>query len=92
MLTDCRILSSKDEKAFAGERELRITLSTLGIGNFALADGTVIAFPESMQLSFDFRRAFQKGAITGLLRPDAVGLGRLAKELARFKVMVDIGA
>lgn len=81
----------KDEK-FAGEHELRITLSTLGFGNFALADGTVIAFPPSMQLSFDFRTAFQDGTIIRILCPDEEVLRRLAKELVRFKIRADIGA
>ena len=43
----------KDAKEFAGEHELRITLSTLGIGNVGLADATVITFPPNLQLSLD---------------------------------------
>lgn len=81
----------KDAKQFADEREMRITLSTLGIGDFALADGTVIGFPKSMQLAFDFRRAIQDGTITRLLCQDNAS-HHLTSELARFRISVAIGS
>ena len=82
----------KDANEFAGEREMRVTLSTLGIGDFALADGTKIVFPESTQLGFDFRRAIHDGTITQLLCPNAELAGRLSDELARFRIEVDMSA
>jgi hypothetical protein len=48
----------KDRGRFAAEKELRVSLSTLGIGEFALKDGEKISFPPSLQLAFDFRAAF----------------------------------
>jgi hypothetical protein len=48
----------KDRVRFAGEKELRITLATVGLGNFVLADGRQINFPDSMRLDFKFRKAF----------------------------------
>lgn len=50
----------------AEEKELRISLSALGIGHFALKDGTLMAFPESFQLQFNYRVALMAGVITGL--------------------------
>ncbi len=44
----------KDAARFCEEKELRITLSAIGIGHFALKDGTLIQFPPSLQLGFDF--------------------------------------
>lgn len=45
------------------DRELRITLSALGIGHFALSDGRIIDFPSAFQVPFDFRGAFGDGSI-----------------------------
>lgn len=46
----------KDEK-FSDEKELRISLSAPGIGQFALNDGSTMEFPASLQLDFDLRAA-----------------------------------
>ncbi len=78
----------KDAKQFAGEREMRITLSTLGVGNFALVDGTAIKFPESMQLAFDFRRAIQDGTISQLLCGDTNTSRHLGFQLDRFGILI----
>lgn len=45
------------DKSFAKESELRISLSAMGIGQFALQDGSTMQFPSSLKLSFDFRAA-----------------------------------
>src|SRR5882672_1919509 len=50
----------KDRGRFAEERELRISLSALGIGKFVLDDLTEIAFPQHLHLGFDFRAAFRR--------------------------------
>jgi hypothetical protein len=66
----------------------RITLATLGLGNFALADNTIINFPPSMQLAFDFRTACADGTITCLICLDDEVARHLAQELAKFKILV----
>lgn len=53
----------KDSGRFREEQELRISLSALGIGHFALSDGSLIEFPRSLQLGFDFRNAIAGAAI-----------------------------
>lgn len=52
---------------FSAERELRISLSTLGLGTFVLNDGRPLVFPPSTQVHFDFREALADGTIRRLL-------------------------
>jgi hypothetical protein len=80
----------KDAKEFGGEREMRITLSTLGIGDFALADGRKIGFPESAQIEFDFRTAMQDGTICQLICPNADLSRHLADNLAQFRIQIEM--
>ena len=56
---------------FSVEKELRISLSAIGIGNFALNDGRFLDFPTSLPVQFDLRAAIASGAIQKiLLSPD----------------------
>jgi hypothetical protein len=75
---------------FSDESELRITLATLGIGNFALADNTFINFPPSIRLQFDFRAAYADGTIVRLMCRDAVAARYLAKELAAANILINL--
>lgn len=62
----------KDSDCFSEEQELRISLSVIGIGYFALKDGSLIEFPSSLQLGFDFRNAIASAVIREiLLAPEA---------------------
>jgi len=80
----------KDRSEFAGEDELRVTLATLELGSFVLADNTTIDFPRSMQLTFNFRTALTDGTISRLIfENDEVGR-HLAPELARFGIIVKV--
>jgi hypothetical protein len=53
----------KDAKDYSDERELRVPLSALGIGNFRLNDGSNIEFDRSLQVEFDFKTAIATGCI-----------------------------
>lgn len=55
------------DKAFGSEKELRVTLHALGFGHFALADGSIIEFPSSLHMAFDFRRAVADHTIKRIL-------------------------
>jgi hypothetical protein len=68
------------------ERELRITLAALGMGRFTLADGREIEFPPTLQLAFDYRRAFAEGAICQILVAPDTDRARLTEELGRLGV------
>lgn len=57
----------KDQKQFSEEKELRASLSAIGMGHFVLADGSLMDFPPSLHLPFDFRSAFADGTVQKLL-------------------------
>jgi hypothetical protein len=67
LLNPIRYTYLKDKKNFAGEKELRVSLSAPGIGQFALNDGSTIDFPPSLQLFFDFKNAIADGTIRQIL-------------------------
>jgi hypothetical protein len=61
----------KDRKRFSEEKELRVSLSAIGMGHFILHDGSRMDFPPSLHLPFDYRSAFADGTIQQiLLGPD----------------------
>jgi hypothetical protein len=57
----------KDDSEFAKEQELRVSLSTLGMGKFVMDDLTEIAFPPHLHLGFDFRAACADGTIREII-------------------------
>ncbi|MBI5015870.1 MAG: hypothetical protein HZB55_10315 [Deltaproteobacteria bacterium] len=57
----------KDKRKFADEKELRISLSTFGTGQFALKDGRMMQFPPSLHLAFDYRAAMADSTIQEIL-------------------------
>lgn len=71
---------------FAAERELRISLSTLGLGHFAFNDGSPMPFPPSLQMQFDFRVALAGGAVRQILRAPDCDAPFLEEGFARFGI------
>ena len=69
---------------FSDEKELRVSLSTLGVGQFALNDGRMIEFPLGMTMSFDFRAASADGTIQQFLLPPDSDAAYLHAELAKL--------
>lgn len=45
------------------KKELRISLSCMGICKYKLQDGTEFEFPDSLKLSFNFSQAINLGVI-----------------------------
>jgi hypothetical protein len=74
----------KDRARFADERELRVTLSAIGIGKFVLADLTEIKFPKHLHFAFDFKAAFADGTVQMLLRGPDCDSDYLDAELRRL--------
>jgi hypothetical protein len=74
------------DKGYANERELRISLSALGIGRYVLADGTEIDFPPSLELGFDFRRAMADETITEIFPGPGCDLEFLRNEFAKLGI------
>jgi hypothetical protein len=76
----------KDRALFAGENEFRITLATMGMGGFALADGSEIVFPPSMRLDFDFHAAVGSGTIARILAENEQVKSHLDRELEALRI------
>jgi hypothetical protein len=81
----------KDKGRFEGEKELRVALSALGIGQFVLTNGARTDFPPRLQMHFDYREAFSGGVITEILCPsNFVGpphVETLRSEMAKLRMM-----
>jgi hypothetical protein len=81
------------DKSYADERELRISLSALGIGRYVLADRAELDFPPGLQLGFDFRQAMADSTITEIFPGPGCDLDFLRGELAKLKIMaMSVGA
>ncbi|MBW7971472.1 hypothetical protein [Bradyrhizobium sp. BR 10289] len=74
------------DKSYTDEREMRISLSVLGIGHYVLADGTKLEFPPGLELGFDFRRAMAEGTITEIFPGPGSDLSFLRDELAKLGI------
>jgi hypothetical protein len=72
---------------YRDDRELRISLTALGIGHFVLNDGSRIAFPPSLQLGFDFKSTFTDGTITRLLFAQDCDVNFLRTELDKLRIV-----
>ncbi|WP_192496483.1 hypothetical protein [Chlorobium phaeovibrioides] len=71
---------------FCEEHELRISLSAIGIGHFALKDGSLIEFPPTLQLGFDFRNAIASAAIREILLAPGADSSFLKTELSKLRI------
>jgi len=73
-------------KAFQEEKEFRIALSAIGVGQFALNNGTILQFPASLRLNFDFRAATADGTIQQILYTPDCDLSFLLSELQKLRI------
>lgn len=76
----------KDSSRYAPEQELRVSLSALGMGTFAFADGSPMAFSDSLQVQFDFRAAFADGTVKQIMLGPDSNLDFLRAELAKLGI------
>lgn len=74
------------DKAFQEEKEFRISLSAIGIGHFALNNGSMMQFPVSLRLSFDFRAAIANETIQQILYGPHCDLNFLLSELQTLHI------
>jgi hypothetical protein len=74
------------DASYAPERELRVSLSALGIGEFAFADDSTMAFSDSLQAQFDFRAAIGDCTIKQVLMAPGSNLDFLRAELGKFGI------
>lgn len=80
------------DKKFSEEKELRISLSAPGIGQFVLNDGTTMGFPPSLQLFFDFRMAIADGTVKQILCAPDCDSGFLQAELDKLRIIPSEGS
>ncbi|MDQ6987995.1 MAG: hypothetical protein Q9M25_09350 [Mariprofundaceae bacterium] len=78
----------KDKEKFSEEKELRISLSAIGIGQFALKDGSMMQFPSSLQLAFDFKAAIADGTIRQILYAPNSDSNFLQAELGKLGIVL----
>ena len=81
----------KDKKRYSEEKELRISLSAVGIGHFALKDGSTMQFPSSLHLSFDFRTAIADRTIQQILCVPNSDSDFLQAELHKLRIVARKG-
>jgi hypothetical protein len=79
------------DKRFSEEKEFRISLSAIGIGQFALRDGSTMQFPSSLKLDYDFRTAIADGTIRQILCAPDSDSGFLQAELRKLRIVTSKG-
>ena len=57
----------KDQEDFQEEKELRVSLSAIGIGKMVMNDGSEMVFPNDLHFDFDFKAAKNDGTFCGIL-------------------------
>ena len=81
----------KDKQRFSEERELRVSLSAIGIGQLSLNDGSTMEFPNSLQLAFDFQTAITDGTILKILHAPGADTDFLKSELNKLRIVLSDG-
>jgi hypothetical protein len=74
-------------QAFSPEQELRISLSTIGVLQLVMKDGSPVIFPPSMHLHFDFRAALANGTIRKILCGEGADTAYLRAELEKRRIL-----
>jgi hypothetical protein len=82
----------KSAVPYSEEKELRVTLSAIGIGHFALNDGSLMDFPASLQVPFDFRQALTNGTVQRILCSADCDPRLLRTELDKRRIAVAPGS
>jgi len=77
----------KDKEKFSEEKELRISLAALGVGQFSLNDGNMMDFPASLKMAYDFRSAIANGTIQQILHAPDCDSSFLYAELHKLRIV-----
>lgn len=80
----------KDKTRFSEEKEFRISLSALGMGEFALKDGSTLQFSSSLHVPFLFKTAIGDGTIRPMLCTPDTDIDFLYEELNKLHITADI--
>ena len=80
------------DKKFSKEKELRVSLSAQGMGQFTFSNGSKLDFPPSLQAVFDFRTAIVDGIIPQILNSPDCDSGFLHDELKKLQIVPSKGS
>lgn len=80
----------KDKTKFSEEKEFRISLSAMGMGEFALKDGRNLHFPASLHVPFLFKIAIGDGTLRPMLCAPDTDIDFLYAELNKLHITADI--
>jgi len=80
----------KDKTNFSEEKEFRISLSAMGMGEFAFKDGSTMQFPSSLHVPFLFKTAIQDCTIRPMLCAPDTDVDFLYTELNKLHITADI--
>jgi hypothetical protein len=80
----------KNKTKFSKEKEFRISLSAIGIGEFAIKDGSNMQFPPSLHVPFSFKRAIQNCTIRPMLCDTKTDVSFLYNELKALHISTRI--
>lgn len=76
---------------YSEEKEFRVSLSALGMGEFALKDGSIMEFPPGLQMAFDFRAAIANESIQEILCAADTDSNLLKNELYKLRIVSTLG-
>jgi len=76
----------KDKKKFKKEAELRVSLTTIGLGEVILNDGSEMVFPPHLQMAFNFGAAIGNGTIEEILYSSDCDTEFLYSKLQEFGI------
>jgi hypothetical protein len=77
----------KDKKGYSDDKELRISLSAIGVARILLPDGREVEFPTHLHTLFNFRAAFADGTIREIMPGPGCDIAFLQDELRRLRVL-----
>lgn len=80
------IYSFLKDSSFSEEKELRISLSANGFGNFRTPSGQPLEFPLALSIPFDFREAYNLGAICEVICSEDCDMQSFSSELERVGI------
>lgn len=80
----------KDKTKFSEENEFRISLSAIGMGEFALKDGSNLNFSASLHVPFPFKTAIGDGTLRPMLCAHDTDIDFLYAELNKLHITADI--
>lgn len=74
---------------YSDDKELRVSLSAIGMGKFCMNDGKEVCFTDSLTFNFDLRKAVSEGVIQYYIAQDSQTFDWLRTELAKRNIDID---